>query len=94
MFDCFEKGETRADIARKLAEGGQKTRSGKPWDRWAVADLLTNPTYAGATRWSGQLQLDTHPAIVTPQQYDAVQERIRRESPTAKVTFLQRLTVT
>jgi site-specific DNA recombinase len=92
-FDLYEKGERRADIAQRLVDGGSRTRSGKPWDRWAVADMLLNPTYAGATRWSGTLQLDTHPPIIPPDQWDRVQERIQKDSPKAKVTFLRRLTV-
>jgi site-specific DNA recombinase len=93
MFDSYEKGEKRGDIAQKLVELGSRTRSGKGWDRWAVADVLLNPTYAGATRWADQVQLDTHPAIITPEQFDAVQERTKMDSPKARVTFLQRLTV-
>jgi len=94
IFRSYANGERRADIAQKLVDMGSKTRSGKPWDRWGIADILLNPTYAGATRWADHLQLETHPAIIAPEEFDAVQERIQGDSPRARVTFLRRLTVT
>lgn len=94
MFDSFVKGEKRGDIAQKLSEAGHKTRAGKAWTRWNVGEILQNPTYAGATRWGDQLQLETHPAIISAMQYDAAQQRILLDNPGATVTFLQRLTVT
>jgi len=93
MFESYAKGEKRRDIAQNLVEMGRTTRLGKPWTRWAVADILANPTYAGATKWADQLQLDTHPAIVTAQLYDAVQERTLLDSPTAKPVFLRKLSL-
>lgn len=93
MFDSYAKGEKRQDIAQNLVDLGRSTRLGKPWTRWAVADILRNPTYAGATRWADQVQLDTHPAIVSPDLYDTVQERTQMDSPTFQPFFLRRLTV-
>jgi DNA invertase Pin-like site-specific DNA recombinase len=93
MFDSYAKGEKRGDIAQKLVEMGSRTRAGKEWTRWSVADILRNPTYAGATKWSRQLQLDTHQAIIPPSLYEAVQDRTKTDSPTAKPTYLRRITV-
>jgi site-specific DNA recombinase len=93
IFASYAKGAKRSDIAQSLVEGGSRTRSGKPWDRWAIADILLNPTYAGATRWGDEIQPNTHQAIIPPRDFDAVQELIRKDSPRAKVTFLTRLTV-
>ncbi|MCA1818964.1 MAG: recombinase family protein [Halobacteriales archaeon] len=93
MFDSYVKGEKKQDIAQNLVEMGRATRQGKPWTRWAVADILGNPTYAGATRWAEDVQYDTHPAIVTPEQFDAAQKRTKMDSPRAKVTLLRSITV-
>ncbi|HUR61254.1 MAG TPA: recombinase family protein [Candidatus Thermoplasmatota archaeon] len=93
MFDSFVKGEKRSDIAQKLVDNGYRTRAGKPWTRWNVGEVLQNPTYAGATRWGNQLQLQTHPAIVSAAQYDAAQGRMMQDNPAARVMFLQRLTI-
>lgn len=93
IFSLYLSNVNRNDIAQQLADSGSTTRSGKPWNRWAIADILGNPTYAGATRWGDQIQLDTHPAIIPPEEFDRAQERIREDSPKAKVTFLRRLTV-
>ncbi|MEK6985764.1 MAG: recombinase family protein [Candidatus Thermoplasmatota archaeon] len=94
LFSFYLSGAKRDEIAQKLTEMGSKTRLGKPWTRWSVADILSNPTYAGATRWGEQLQLDTHPAIIPPETFDRVQERIQKDSPKAKIVFLRRLSVT
>jgi hypothetical protein len=94
VFSSYANGAKRSEIAQKLVEEGSKTRVGRPWDRWAVADMLLNPTYGGATWWGDVVQYDTHPAIISPEEFDAVQERIRKDSPRAKVRFLRRLTVT
>ncbi len=93
MFSLYIEGRTRNEIAQFLVNSGSKTRSGKPWTRWAVADILLNPTYAGATRWGEQLQLDTHPPIVSAETFDRAQEKIKTDSPRAKPVFLRRLTV-
>jgi DNA invertase Pin-like site-specific DNA recombinase len=93
IFDSYVKGEKRSDIAQNLVEMGRTTRAGKPWTRWSVADILQNPVYAGATRWADQVQLDTHPAIISPDLFDTVQERTQMDSPSFKPTFLRRLTV-
>jgi site-specific DNA recombinase len=93
IFASYANGAKRDEIAQSLNEAGSKTRAGKPWTRWAIADILLNPTYAGATRWADQVLHDTHPAIIKPAKFDAVQELIQKDSPRAKVTFLRRLTV-
>lgn len=92
-FDSYVKGDKKSDIARKLVELGSHTRSEKPWDWWSLDDLLRNPTYAGATRWDEQIQPDTHPAIVSPETFDAAQERTKLRNSRAKVVFLRKLTV-
>lgn len=94
IFIEYRKGASRSDIAHRLNALGAKTRAGKPWTRWNVAEILANPTYAGATRWADQLQLATHPAIIAPREFDRVQEMIRKDSPTRRVMFLQRLLAT
>ena len=38
-------------IANRLDAMGIKTRSGKPWSRSAVDDIITNPVHIGMVRW-------------------------------------------
>ena len=93
MFALYISGAKRDAIARILVEKGLRTRSGKEWTRWSVADILTNPHYAGAVRWQDQLQLGMHVGIVSPETFDKAQERLQAESPRARITFLRRLTI-
>lgn len=91
MYAVFERGEGKQAIADALNAQGVATRRGKAWSVWSVTHVLTNPTYAGAIRWSGQLQLDAHEAIIAPRRFDAVQQRIQATSPKRKLAFLTRL---
>jgi site-specific DNA recombinase len=91
IFTDYLGGMKREAIASRLEAAGKRTRKGKRWTRWAVADILANPTYAGATKWADQLQLDTHPAIVAPRTFDQAQARIAQDSPTKRPVYLQKL---
>jgi hypothetical protein len=75
---AFELGATMGDpaVADKLNEEGHRVRSGKPWSRRQVQNMLTNPHYAGLTRDGETLrQLDGSavPAIVATEVFEAAQ---------------------
>ena len=59
---------TFASVARAM---------GGDWTRFQVRRILTNPTYAGCTVWSGIVQHGTHPGIITNAGFKAVQERLK-----------------
>lgn len=92
MFESYAKGAKRDDIAQKLTEMGSKTRAGKPWTRWNVGHILANVTYAGATEWDGQVNWDTHPALVSRELFLKVQERIASDSPSKAQSRLRLIT--
>ena len=81
-------------LARFLNETGVPTKRGGLWENRTVKYILQNPVYKGYARWNvGKNQLrgsaasspdmivaeSTHEAIVSPDTFDAVQERIAAE---------------
>lgn len=91
VFESFLAGAGKQAIADRLNEVGIKTRRDRQWTVWNVTGMLTNPTYAGALPWADQLQLDAHEAIISPNLFDRVQQRIQSTSPRKRVYFLQGL---
>lgn len=84
IFAMYASDAKRQEIADSLAEDGLATRSGRPWTRWNVAEILQNPTYAGATRWTdGAIAWATHEAIIPRAEFLAAQEKIAVDSPKA-----------
>lgn len=47
-------GESLGEIARRWNAAGFITSQGKPWSRYAVKDVLTNPRHAGLRRYRAQ----------------------------------------
>ena len=69
-------------VARTLNREGYRTKSGKPWRRRRVQDLLTNPHYAGRVARFRGTQLEEiadgrHPALVTTELFDRLQAQRR-----------------
>jgi site-specific DNA recombinase len=90
-FDRFRQGVSKQRIADWLNESGVPTREKAQWTVWSVTHLLTNPTYAGALPWAGQLQVASHEPIVAPKDFDDVQDRITARSPKRRTYRLTRL---
>lgn len=93
MFELAEQGHGYRKIAQILNERGSKTKKGKPWDQVSVKRIIQNDTVAGRLVYnkrqnrSGKtvirdksewiIKEDNHPAIITPERFDAVQEIMR-----------------
>ncbi len=52
IFKTYIDGSGASVIAEKLNSLGIKTRSGKPWSRSSIADIIGNPVYTGKIRWA------------------------------------------
>ncbi len=91
IFRRYLAGEGKTEIAQILGNKGFKTRRKAEWTLWNVSDILTNPVYAGANHWQGNLQLATHEAIVDPRDFDRVQDLVAAASPKARTFRLTRL---
>lgn len=80
MFERFRDGAGKQAIADWLNQEGVATRRKTQWTVWNVTHVLQNHTYAGALPWTEQLQIGAHEAIVDPELFNAVQERLQATS--------------
>jgi site-specific DNA recombinase len=63
-------------IARRLNEEGLLTRRKRPWSMVTIRDILRNRAYLGTYQRLGVRVPGTHPALVTPEDFRSVQERL------------------
>lgn len=83
IFGLAREGVEDGKIARRVNKEGHRTKSGRYFDRRAVADGLTCAFYAGRlVRFAGtddeQVVDGKHPALIPPADFDALQLRRRR----------------
>ena len=64
-------------IARRLNEEGLRTRRDRPWSMVSIRDILRNRAYLGTYQRLGVRVPGTHPALVSPDDFRRVQERLR-----------------
>lgn len=78
LFEKCLAGLSMWRMSRELNALGVPSPLGRQWTDTAVADILRNPSYMGAVRWKGQVNLNgQHEAIVTPDVWQRAQEMIR-----------------
>ena len=63
-------------IARRLNEEGLRTRRNRPWSMVSIRDILRNRAYLGTYQRLGMRVPGTHPALVAPDDFRRVQERL------------------
>jgi site-specific DNA recombinase len=63
-------------IARRLNEEGLRTRRNRPWSMVSIRDILRNRAYLGTYQRLGMIVPGTHPALVSPEDFRRVQERL------------------
>ena len=63
-------------IARQLNEEGLRTRRGGNWSMVSIRDILRNRAYLGTYSRFGVRVPGSHPALVTPDDFRAVQDRL------------------
>jgi site-specific DNA recombinase len=66
-------------VARELNDRGHRTQDGRPFNRRAVQDILTNQVYAGRTvirrgRPDEAVYPGKHPALIDPDTFDRLQQ--------------------
>jgi DNA invertase Pin-like site-specific DNA recombinase len=72
----LDGGEGVRRIAQALNEGGLRTRRGGPWSMVSVREVLRNPVYTGTYRRLGIVVPAEHEALMTREQFQAVQSRL------------------
>lgn len=63
-------------IARRLNSEGIRTRRGGAWSMVSIRDILRNRAYLGTYSRFGVRVPGSHPALVSPEDFHAVQERL------------------
>lgn len=63
-------------IARRLNEEGLLTRRNRPWSMVTIRDILRNRAYLGTYQRLGVRVPGTHPALVSPDDFRRVQDRL------------------
>ncbi|MGE0057455.1 MAG: recombinase family protein [Dehalococcoidia bacterium] len=63
-------------IARRLNEEGLRTRRNAPWSMVSIRDILRNRAYLGTYQRLGVRVPGTHAALVSPDDFRRVQERL------------------
>ena len=94
IFRLYTKEQKSAfEISRYLNAHGFLTSRGKPFERRSVTYILQNESYTGKTVWNRTHNLTntakpkeewiiadgTHPAIITPEQFNAARNRFESE---------------
>lgn len=59
----------------------RKHEGGRPLALSAIYKILTSPFYAGVIPWKGQLYAGKHTAVVTMDEFEAVQRMLHRPAP-------------
>jgi site-specific DNA recombinase len=79
-------------IARRLNEEGLRTRRNRPWSMVSIRDILRNRAYVGTYQRLGVRVPGTHPALVSPEDFRRVEERLQQRrtnfSPRSVSSFL------
>ena len=63
-------------ISRRLNEEGLRTRRNQPWSMVSIRDILRNRAYLGTYQRLGVRVPGTHPALVSPDDFRKVQDRM------------------
>jgi len=63
-------------IARRLNQEGLRTRRGGNWSMVSIRDILRNRVYLGTYSRFGVRVPGSHPALITPDDFRAVQDRL------------------
>ena len=89
MFQMALSGEGVKNIAKALNRDGLRTKSGKPWGKTTINTILRNEVHSGATVWRGKKgqvtrTLDTHPALISREDFDKVQHLLTERMPNVR----------
>lgn len=87
MFEWYIAGESLYNVAAKLLEAGYTNRKGKPYEWGTVRCILNNPTYLGTIHYDGVVVENAHEAIVSEEQFQAVQSIMKKRRNAAGNPF-------
>ena len=72
IFKMRSEGMSMHGIADALNNSFIFTKKGGRWSTQTISNILTNPVYAGYTRWDGIVRLSDHEAIIDAEDFEAL----------------------
>ena len=79
IFKLYASDETMDSICYSLNQQGLLTRKGNPWNKFNLRNILHNPVYAGYMRWDDILIKHDATPVVSPEEFNAIQEKMARK---------------
>lgn len=77
IFTWYLEGLTLQAIANRLNDSGIPSKRGGSWSKQAISRILRNPLYCGHVRWDGIVREAEHEALVSVDEFNKVQKRMR-----------------
>lgn len=77
-------------ITRRMNEEDKASKRHGRWQNMSVWNMLTNPVYAGEVIIGGELRTGSHPALITKEQFDLIQKRLKSNAITPSETLHSR----
>lgn len=74
IFQLYNSGKTKTQIANELNTRGYRTKSGKKWGITRFDHILTNRMYIGDYKYRGEIERSC-PPMIDKALFDSVQER-------------------
>lgn len=71
LFHRRAAGASWSDLARWADSTGVPPRRAAHWSRRGIENIVRNRAYLGEARYGDHVKLDAHPAIVTPDDFEA-----------------------
>lgn len=87
MFKWYLNGDTLHSIANKLEDMGHTNRNGHVRGWSSVRAILGNAVYTGQTRYGDVVVENTHEALVSKEDFEAVQELRQNRGKNSKDAF-------
>ncbi|MEL7202849.1 MAG: recombinase family protein [Pseudomonadota bacterium] len=94
LFDLYEQHGTLRAVkeeanrlglrSRRRVVGGGRVSGGGPFDRGHIHHILTNPLYAGRIRHRDRVFDGQHRAIIDPERWERVQQRLQDGASTQR----------
>lgn len=80
-FERYATGEISfAELADEMFDHGLRTRTGKPYPKERIRQMLKDPFYKGLTRYQGEIRPGNHEALVSDELWHQVQQVLSRRS--------------
>ncbi len=88
MYALYSEGMSLQDVADRLNSDQIRPKRVATWAKGSVSSILKNPLYAGYVSWDGILRQASHPAIVSSETFDVVQELMASRSRGREAVYI------